>query len=236
MDAGLGDIPTDPLQFEEAIRALLDRVPMTRELYDQLLEAERNFAFTVSNVAQADVVADVLDGIERAVRDGTTLDDFKDDIGGRLEESWGGEIPGRIETIFRTNVMTAYGQGRYEQHTDDAVIAARPYWRLDGVLDKDTSEICEPLLKAKIVLPADHPWWNGHYPPLHYNCRDLITALTKEQAQDEGITRSPPDIKALPGFGDAPSGAGSDWEPDPRAEYQAPLAGALEDKLDEEAA
>jgi len=164
-------VPDDPLQFTEAIAALRDRVPMTEAEFDELTEAEQEYAFTIANVTQADLVADAYEAIERAVRDGTTFEDFKDDVGDALEESWGGEIPGRLETIFRTNVQGAYNTGRYRQMTAPAVADARPYWRFDGVRDGATSkDICLPIIKAGVVLAADDPWWNGHYPPLHPNC------------------------------------------------------------------
>lgn len=45
------------------------------------------FAFTVADVAQLDMVVDVYEAIERAVAHGTTLDDFKADVGKSLEEA-----------------------------------------------------------------------------------------------------------------------------------------------------
>jgi len=228
-----GGIPADPLEFREAVAALRDRVPMTDALFDKLTEAEREFAFTIANVAQADIVADAFTAIERAVKEGTTFETFKAEVGPALERSWGGEDPAHLENIFRTNVMTAYNQGRYRVMTAPSVKRARPYVRLDVVLDDRTSDdICRPIGKAKVVLPLDHPWIRTHWPPLHHRCRTIPTPLSEDEAKAEGITSNPPDVEAAPGFGAAPSVEGSDWEPEP-SDYPAPIAAELEVKLDE---
>lgn len=205
------EVDDDPVKFQAAIDAFRARVPMTDDEYEELEENEREFAFTVANVAQAELVADVYEAVARAIEDGTDLDDFKDQIGDALEESWGGEEPGRLENIFRTNVMGAYNAGRYAEATEPAVKAERPYWRMDGIGDDRQTDICEAC--DGVCLPADDPWWQTHYPPLHYQCRDHVSTLTEEQARSAGITASPPDIKAMPGFGAAPSSGGTDWEP-----------------------
>lgn len=223
-------IPSDPIKFTEAIAALLDRVPMTKGLFDELDAAEQEFAFTVAGVTEADLVAQVFDEIERAVRDGTTFEDFRSAVGEKLEASWGGEKPGRLETIFRTNVEGAYNAGRYREMTAPAVRRARPYWRYDAIEDAtlDDCPICSRC--AGVILPADHPWWRTHYPILHPNCRCVATPLTEEEARAEGITRNPPDVRPPAGFGKAPSVTGSDWEPDAE-DYPAEIRGELEERI-----
>lgn len=231
-DAVLG-ITSDPLRFQEAIDAIERRVPMTKDTWDALREEELDFAFTVADVAQLDMVVDVYEAIDRAVRDGTTLDDFKADIGDTLEEAWGEENPARLETIFRTNVMGAYNGGRHTAARD--LEEDRPYWRFDGPDDDRTSEdICAPIIEAGVILPADDPWWQTHYPPLHHNCRHRVTTLTKEAAEEQGITESPPDVEPQPGFGRPPPVDGGErWKPDPD-DYPGDLGDALADRLDDE--
>ncbi len=226
-----GGIPADPSKFREAIAAMRDKVPMTSDVWDELVEAEREFAFTVAGVAQADIIATAYEAIGRAVENGTSFEKFQEDAGQQLEESWGGEIPGRLETVFRTNVMSAYNAGRYRMISAPTVKSARPYWRWDVVVDARTSDdICRPIGQAKVVLPADDAWSRKHYPPLHPNCRTVVTPLTEDEARDEGITRSPPKVDVVEGFGAAPSVAGNDWEPNPDS-YDPDIAAILDDKL-----
>lgn len=223
------EVDADPVKFEEAIRAFRARVPMTKDEWEALEESERQFSFTVAGVAQAELVADAYEAVERAIEDGTDLDTFKEQIGPALEESWGGELPGRLDTIFRTNIQGAYNAGRYDAATAPAVKKERPYWRFDAIEDSSTTDICSEC--DGVILAADDPWWRTHYPPLLYNCRSLVTTLTEEQARDEGITSSPPNVQPEPGFGAAPSDGGTDWEPD-TAELPGPIGDVLENELD----
>jgi len=158
----------DPDKFQEAIRAHRRKVPITDPAFRALTEAERERAFWVAGVTQGEAVQEIFDAIDRAIEHGTTLEKFKEDVGQRLVEAWGGEDAARTETIFRTNTMSSYNAGRYEVFSDPAVKAARPYLRFDAVGDSRTSDICEAL-DGK-VLPADDPFWRTHSPPLHHQC------------------------------------------------------------------
>jgi SPP1 gp7 family putative phage head morphogenesis protein len=200
------DPPADPDRFEQAIRHFRRRVPMTDPEFRSLLEAETERAFWVAGVTEGSVVQDVFDSLERAIRDGTTIDDFKADVGASLAESWEGEDAARLETVFRTNLMSSYNGGRHEAFSDPEVREARPYLRFDAVGDSRTSDICEAL-DGK-VLPADDPFWNRHTPPLHHNCRSVLTPLDPDEAHDEGISPGAPDTgDAAPaeGFGRPPT-------------------------------
>lgn len=207
----MAEPPADPDRFEQAIRAFRRRVPITDPEFRRLTAAERRRAFWVAGVAQGRIVQEVFEAIDRAVRDGTTLDDFKKQAAPALLEAWGGEDAPRVETVFRTNVMGAYNGGRNEVLRDPVVVEARPYWRFDAVGDSRMSEICEAL--DGTVRPADDPWWKTHTPPLHHQCRSVITPLTAEEAEGEGVTvREPEAPEPGEGFGRPPEP--EDAEPD----------------------
>lgn len=222
------EVTDDPDRFGEAIRQFRKRVPVPESVWDAMVEQEREFAFKVSGVAQADLVADAWEAIDRAIKDGTTLDDFKREIGERLEAAWGGEDAARLETIFRTNTLGAYNAGRHEILTHPAVKKSRPYWRFDDVDDNRECDICSPAHGT--VLPADDPAWESIHPPLHFSCRCQITPLTPDEAEDEGIDDEAPDVEADDGFG-APPTVGGDWEPD-ISKYPDSIAEILQDRLE----
>lgn len=222
------EIPDDPSRFHEAIAALRARVPMTDAEYETLTEDQRARAFTVAGVAQADLVTEVWEAVESAVKDGTTLDDFKASVGDKLASAWGGDDPSRLETIFRTNVQDAYGKGRYEQMTHPAVLQRRPAWQFSAILDSRTSEECASF--DGVVRAADDEWWADHQPPIHFNCRSTIVPLTLEEASDEGFDYAPPEEASDDGFGDQAAAQAADWQPD-LSKYPDELRTIIEDRL-----
>ncbi len=227
------NVSADPTDNEEAIAWLRSRVPLTDEEWQKLTGSAKRKAFKVAGVAQIDIIADTLRAAQAAVANGTTLADFKKTIGPKLEQAWAGSVDNpawRLETIFRTNVQSAYGAGRWRQMKAPAVTKYRPYWQLDTVKDLRQSDICKAFNDPPVILPHDDPFWDTHTPPLHHNCRSGIRSLRKSQAEAAGITEKAPDVDAAKGFGGLPDE--SEWDPDPKA-YPPELAPAVQKVIDE---
>lgn len=193
--------------FKEAVAYFRSRVPRREQDVDRLTEENQDTAFTVAGVAQLDLVTQVWAAIDKAIAQGTSFDDFKRTAAKDLADAWGGEKPYRVETIFRTNVQTAYNAGRWEQMQDPDVIEIRPFSRYLAILDTRTTRlICRPI--ADTILPQDDPWWRTHWPPLHFSCRSTVLPLTRDQANEIGRTRKP-SLTLIPGgFGLTPDQRG----------------------------
>lgn len=218
--------------LEAAIAWFRARVPMTPGAWRRLSRDARRQAFTVSNVARLDIVTEVWRAMERAIAEGRPLEDFQRDVAETLLEQWKGTTinpAARLETIYRTNVQSAYAAGRWQQMTDPDVLRARPYWQYDAVLDARTTDLCRSLHGT--ILPADHDFWKTRYPPNHFGCRAGVRSLTRRQAERlGGETRNVPVLESMPGFDTIPKAG--DWRPDlskypPRvvAAYQKALGG-----------
>jgi len=217
--------PTDPNDAVTAVEWFRERVPLA---FDDL-EAEAaidGLSFRVAGVTQLEVVTSVFDALERALEEGTTFEDFQAEIGDAIEVAWGGEIPGRLETIFRTNLQTAYAAGRYSEQYGKEAKKARPYVRLDVTEDSRTSDICEDLIGIGAV-PKDGAFMATHHPPLHHECRTQEVDLTPEEAQEMGVEEDPPDSETGEGFGGVPDFG---WEPD-LAAYPEELQDIAEERL-----
>lgn len=207
--------PTDPARYDEAVKWFRARVPMTDEAFDALVLAEKEHAFVVANVTQANTVQAIYHEIDTALLEGTTFEEFKKAVLPVLEEEINGPTPAQLETVFTTNIMSAVNAGRYAVFDDPEVKAARPYLRNDAIGDSRTCPICSPL--DGIVLPADDKFWRKHSKPLHPRCRCMDVALSKEEARAEGITDEIPDAEPpAPGFGKRPllEDPGANWTPD----------------------
>jgi SPP1 gp7 family putative phage head morphogenesis protein len=55
-------------------------------------------------------------------------------------------------------------------------------------IDDRTSDICRECNGTR--LPAGHPWWRTHTPPLHPHCRSTVV-----QSRGGAITTDPPEVE-----------------------------------------
>lgn len=209
----MAESSADPKKFDQAVRAHRQRVPMTKADWRRLSDEAKEKAFTVAEVTKVSVIADVWKALDAAIEKGTTLDDFKAEVGQKLEDSWGKPNAPRVETIFRTNLMNAYSAGRAEIYTAPAVKESRPYLRFDAIEDSALDECDQGCPEANgTTLPQDDPYWETHTPPLHFNCRCVVTPLSKDDVDDSGgLSDKAPDADAADGFGRPPSEGGQDW-------------------------
>ena len=172
-------------KFDAARDALLKKKPMEKGAFEELSARARHRAFTVANVSQMDLIAQTLESLADAIQEGQSLDEWRARIGDALKTAWDGTVanpPWRLETIYRTNLQNAFAAGRLEQQTQPEILAARPYWLFDATIDGRQSQVCE--FCDGTILPAGDPWWRGHRPPLHFNCRSDVVTLDREDMDD----------------------------------------------------
>ncbi|MCQ9378817.1 phage minor head protein [Methyloversatilis sp. XJ19-49] len=168
---------------------------------DMTAEANQH-AFTVAKMMDVDLLAQVRGSLEDALANGMTFKDWSSQLMPTLQAAgwWGrkdvvdpltGEkvsarlgTPSRLETIFRTNMQSAYAAGQWRQIEAQADIA--PFLMYDAVDDFRT----RPLHRSwdRKLLPANHRWWATHYPPNGWNCRCGVIQLTAEEAEALGLS------------------------------------------------
>lgn len=199
----------DPSTPKEALAWFKKRVPITKVEWFKLTQRAQEKTFTIAGIAQLDLIAKTQRALLKAIKDGETLRDFKKRVGKQLEDEWGEKRAWHLELIFRNALQRAYQAGRREALMKPGTLAIRPYLKAEPILDARTSEYCRPLFG--VVLPADHPFWNTHWPPLHHGCRTSIRSLTAAQAKMEGISKRAPRVKPDEGFGGVDP---LEWKPD----------------------
>ena len=202
-------VSASPRRFNEAVAWFRGKVPIPEPMFRRLSDRAKQRAFFVSGVARLDLLADVWGSLIDALERGVPYKEWAARAAPTLTEAWGQSRAWRMETIFRTNVQHAYSAGRWAQLNDSTTLRQRPYWMYDAVLDTRTTEICRERNGA--IRPASDPWWGTNWPPLHYNCRSGVRALTREEVERRGgVTVELPTVEPLPGFGAAPDAL--DWE------------------------
>ena len=200
------------ISFKEAVKYMSSKVPMTRKEYKQLDDKLRFRAFTASRLSQIDAIEKVRKHLVKSIANGGTLTEFQtqEGIEAALKVSgFSKESPWYWETVYRTNIQTAYNTGRLMQYEKNPPL----YLEFIGIDDsRQTQDICKP--RSGIILPYKDSWWNDNYPPLHFNCRSTVRAIYKEEADIRGI--SPSDIPQLDdvdtGFGKNPLKSGAYYE------------------------
>lgn len=196
------DMTEDPARFEEAVEEFARRRVVTREEADALEGYARKRVWWISGVAQMDIVQDAHESIVKAMADGVSFEDWKKEIGPKLEKAWGRKDGHRILTIFRNATHQAYAAGRERQMRDPDVLALRPYHEFVAVEDLSECEVCAKC--NGVIRLADDPWWFGHTPQLHHCCRCQKRSLRAKTALGRGITPVPPEVTADEGFGQLP--------------------------------
>lgn len=154
------------LPFDEAIEFFRTKINLPTKRWNDLWQGMHGRAFTVAGAMKEDLLADLRAAADDGISEGTTLAEFRKRFTETVQKyGWkhkGGKA-WRTATIFNTNLSTAYHAGHYAQMTDPAVLKARPYWRYVASSSAEPRE--EHAAWYNIVLPADDPWWDTHYPP-----------------------------------------------------------------------
>lgn len=181
--------------FQEAIDFYRRKVDLPTRGWTDLWQGQHARAFVVAGAIKADLVADFHDAINRALKEGRTLADFRKDfdaIVARYGWSHNGSPRWRSSIIFNTNLRMAHASGRWAQI--QRVKKRRPYLRYVAVLDSRTRP--DHHAWHGTVLPADDAWWSTHYPPNGWNCRCTVQSLSERDLKRHGYTvASPPPVK-----------------------------------------
>lgn len=196
------------LPYAEAVEYLKKRDVIKKVDYDKLSDKMRFRAFTASRINDGKLLERLNAEMLSNVRDGKGLKDFlsltKTDI---LDKVGMGPNQGWYwETVYRTNVQTAYNVGRAMGFEEDKPLALE----LVIIDDLRTSDICRQYAGKRFILPYDHPFWQTHWPPFHFNCRTTVRAIYDESEIPESWS-NPKEIEdSNNGFGANPL-ANDDW-------------------------
>ncbi|MBI0530084.1 phage minor head protein [Sphingomonas sp. TX0522] len=182
--------------------------------WQDVWQEEHGRAFTVAKAMSRDVLETIRGAVDRAIADGTTLDDFRKELTPTLQKLgwWGrqemadpltGEVrdvqlgsPRRLRTIFEVNLRTAYQAGRWERIERQK--GAFPFLRY---VHSDASRNPRPQHVAwdGTIKPVDDPWWDTHYGPCGWGCKCTAVAYSRRQLDKNGwtVTKEPPAFDAV---------------------------------------
>lgn len=149
-------------------------------------------SFTVAKVTRLDVLSDIYTALADDLKNGGTFPAFLDKLQPLLMAKgwWGkrqqtnkytGEIrnvtygtPWRLETIYETNLQTAYMAGRYQGMM--AATQYQPWWEYSATMDNRTRP--QHAAMNGMVFRYDDPFWQTWYPPNGFRCRCRVIPRT----------------------------------------------------------
>ena len=194
-----------PLINREALKHLKGKRSHITFAWQDTASYEHAVSFTVAKMMDADMLAETRAAMTDALANGTDFAAFKARLKPYLMARgwWGQAVMGdpdtgeiakvqlgstrRLRTIYHTNLHTAYAAGQWERIQRNKKLF--PY------LKYIPSDAAEPRESHKpfygMVLPVDDPFWSTHFPPNGWGCKCNVRALTREQAEKTGISKSP---------------------------------------------
>ncbi len=198
---------------EEAANFFAGKVPMTREEYDALVQQIMDKAFYVSGLEKTAIERDMKNLITDALNNGMSLDTFKFKLQ-ELQVKYTKPVYERegvgqasaddtvldyhAETVFRTNIMNAYNEGKSAIYGDPDIKEFFPAYEYTAIMDGRTTDLCTEL--DGMIRLADDPVWDKFWPPNHFNCRSTVVSINKYDFTQDMITEVP-NVEPQEGFG-----------------------------------
>lgn len=181
---------------ERAIAALATKLAIPSEAWTDLWEGMHAAAFVVAGATKQALVEDFHEAVTRAIDEGRTLEQFREDFDRIVAEhgwSYRGSRAWRSRVIYQTNMRTAHAAGEWQgiQNTKRLL----PYLRYVTMDDERVRH--QHAAWHNVVLPVDHPWWETHFPPNGWGCRCRVEALSERMLKRLGlkVTDPAPDIE-----------------------------------------
>jgi len=175
---------------KDAVDYLAAKVNMPTDHWYDLRGEMHARAFVVAGATKSELLAGFHNAINKAIGQGTTLEEFRRDFD-KLVAAHGWDYKGgrnwRSKVIYNTNIQVAYQAARYKEL--QALGDAAPFWEYRSKRDSRVRE--QHRRWDGIILRADDPWWDVHYPPNGWGCRCRVWPRTKGDLRRAG--KSGPD-------------------------------------------
>jgi len=168
--------------------------------YRDVWQAEHQAAFTVAKAMQMDLLRDIREQIDAALELGLPFADFRETLMPNLvRRGWWGRAmmtdpktgetkevqlgsTRRLKVIYDTNLRTAHAEGQWDRI--QASKEALPFLMYDHT--PSVHERKEHAAWDGMVLPADDPWWQSHYPVKAWGCKCRVVQMSRRQVDRMG--------------------------------------------------
>lgn len=194
------------LPWPEAIEAFRNRGIMDDRELERLLGQYRERSGEARRLMLEHLRGTVRDELLRQLEEGGTFAEFAQAV--RDEQvtfGIGGADQAYLETVYRTNLQTAYGAGRFRAINEPDVALAFPYWqsRSSGD-DRVEPQPCGVL--ATKIFRVGNAVTDVLYSPNHFSCRCASVPLSEGDLRGRRVWDTiPPGGEPMAGFSQSPA-------------------------------
>lgn len=200
---------------KEAVAYLKQREQLTKSFnWQDVWQEEHAYQFTVSRLANLDILEAMRDGILSSVKGDSSRQDWTKNAKELLIQAgwWGkkslsdpttGDIvtttfdPPRLKLIFDTNTRMAYAAGLWQRIERNK--GTHPYIRYITRRDERVRE--QHRSWDNLTLPVDHSFWKTHFPPNGWRCRCRAMSISQADydagmsPNGERLNKTAPDVQ-----------------------------------------
>lgn len=170
-----------PNPFEEAVADIVKREPRLAVGYKAVQDVYASaYVFALARAAELNVTRQVQKVVAASIRDGTPTNDAA-----KLVARIGGWSRAYGDTVFRTNLATAYQSGIMQQAVDPDVRRVMVAFEFNATLDAGVRP--NHAAAHGLVASTRDPIWTRFTPPLGYNCRCATRLLTSFEVERRGL-------------------------------------------------
>jgi SPP1 gp7 family putative phage head morphogenesis protein len=190
---------TPGIPFREAIEALLRRRLVPPEVFKELSDLEKVRAFTIARATAWVALTRMREILVKALEEGMTLKQFRDEVltDAFIRSGVSSMEPYYLETVFRTNLFSAYMAGRFRglQAYADRIAFFRYV-----TMEDERVRPAHARMHGFTARPND-PIWAVWWPPNGYNCRCDIEPIWADDPEAGRLRPSrAPDVLPDKGF------------------------------------
>lgn len=182
--------------FTAAINLFKARIPNLRRVVDRMLPATRARAFWVTGIESKQALIRIRQRIAQTLTGKAPPEGKEGGLRGFIaEEAAIGLAKARLETVYRTNIISAQSVGSFQQVQEPETRIHVALLMLEEIQDLRTRGNPNGLypdpnhphfqMDGFIESPS-HPIWATILPPAGYNCRAHISTITWAQAESKG--------------------------------------------------
>lgn len=177
------------LEKASGTRFAADTMRLTDEAAQKFLEAR---AYTFAGDLASSTKKKVTTVLYNGIKDGWAMDE----ILSRIDDELGSQVFPHAATAVRTIIFESVNEARYELFASPEMAGFVEGLEFSAILDGRTTEVCQHMDGRDYKI--DNPVWEKYTPPLHFNCRSLLIAIT---SKDQWTESDPPTIEPMDGFG-----------------------------------